>query len=489
MKRDHPMTFNVLLMQPYALTGNVFRRVSGVMPPLNLAYLAGFLKKKARALNLALDVSILDLELDPLPLSTLKRELLARKPDLIGFTVNTNTLPSVTALSRVVKKILPCTSILLGGPHPTVEPEKTLEIAPCFDFIVCNEGEQTLLELVIKLANGEHDFKSVNGLCFKTAETGAIVCSEARPFIEDLRDVGSPAIELLDYEKYLKYPQSPGIWKKTANVFTERGCPFSCTFCASPVINKRVARFFPIDMVLTEIKQLKERYNIKHVNFRDSNFTLNRKRCIDLCLEMMRQKLDITWNCETRVNLVDKMLLKIMKAAGCIKISFGVESGSPRILKEIKKGITVQDVRKAFRLCADIGIKTQAYFMTGFPSEDIKDLDASLRLIEEIKPDFLFVSLVVPLPGTAIFSEFKDQNLISDPDRYESFQFFYQKPSWRTNHFDGTSLAKIQRRIYSRYILSPRYFIRMIKQINGFSQLQYYLNAFLGFFEFLVKRR
>lgn len=483
------MTFNVLLIRPCSLTGNVFRRVSGVMPPLNLAYLAGYLKKKATMSNLALDVSILDLELEPLSLADLKKRLATSRPDLIGFTVHTNSIPAVVTLSKLIKKVLPEGRIVLGGPHPTVEPAKTLLAAPQFDFIICNEGEQTLYELVVKLVNGENDFGNVLGLCFRNPGSGDVTCSEDRAFIEDLHEIGSPAIEMLDYDKYLNIPQSPGIWKKTVNVFTQRGCPYNCAFCASPVINRRTVRFFPLIDVIHEIKYLKERYDVKHVTFRDSNFTLDRKRCITICLEIIRQKLDITWNCETRVNLVDKMLLKIMKAAGCIKISFGVESGSPRILIKIQKGITIQAVKNAFQWCKEVGIQTQAYFMAGYPTEELRDIHATMALIKTIKPDFLFVSLVVPLPGTKIFSEFKENDLILNPDRYEAFQFFFQEPSWKTLHFTVKDLVKIQRRMYSNYVLSPSYLVRMVGQIRSFSQLKYYFNSILGFFEFLNKRR
>jgi len=483
------MTFKILLIKPYSTTGNIFQRVSGVVPPLNLAYLAGFLQKKCNETALSIEVSILDLELDPISLPVLKEKLISCQPDLIGFTVHTNSLPTVILLSKIVKKIVPDVRVVLGGPHPTVEPESTLQAAPQVDFIVCNEGEQTFFELIVKLINNDASFDDIPGLCYRDARNEAITCTETREFIEDLESIGSPAVEFLDYEKYLKIPQSPGIWKRTANVFTERGCPYNCSFCASPVINRRRVRFFPIDAVIEEIKFLKQKYRIEHVTFRDSNLTLDRRRSISLCMAMMRARLGITWNFETRVNLVDPRLLKIMKAAGCIKISFGVESGSPRILKKINKGITVQDIKNAFRWCKEVGMQTQAYFMAGFPTEDAKDVQATMALIKEIKPDFLFVSTVVPLPGTQIFTEFKQRGLFIDPGRYEAFQFFYRVPSWKTMHFDMKELVKLQRRIYMSYVLSPGYILKMIKQINGISQLKYYFGAILGFFDFLFKRR
>ncbi|NMC08523.1 MAG: radical SAM protein [Candidatus Lokiarchaeota archaeon] len=272
-------------------------------------------------------------------------------------------------------------------------------------------------------------------------------------------------------------------------MFTQRGCAFDCSFCASPKIHSYKVRSLPVSQVIDEIKDVIVKHKIEHVNFRDSNFTMNRGRTIEICTELIRQDVRVTWNCETRVNLVDPLLLKIMKAAGCSKISFGVESGSPRILRKIDKKVTLDQIKDAFKWCKQVGIMTQAFFMVGFPTENAADIHATMALIDHIKPDFLFVSVVVPLPGTRIHDEFRARGLITDPYRYEAFQFFYQAPSWRTIHHDVGDLVKIQRAVSTRYVFTPRYVLRMVSRVRGMAQLRYYLGAILGFLGFLVQAR
>ncbi len=470
------------------MTGNTFSRVSGIMPPLNLVYIATYLKEKYAQRVDAIKVSILDLELEPRNDLGLKRLIEAYQPDLVGITAHTNNMPAVAIISRIAKISWPSCRVVLGGPHPTVEPERSFQYAKDVDFIACGEGEQTFFELVESLRNGGSGLQHIRGLYCRDASTGRISFAGPRDVLLDLSTTGAPNLSLVEIERYLELPQSPGIWKRTWNMFTQRGCAFDCSFCASPKLHDHKVRFLPVPMVIAEIKTAVSEHRIEHVCFRDSNFTMNRARTIEICLELIRQGVKVSWNCETRVNLVDPSLLRIMKSAGCSKISFGVESGSPRILKTIDKKINLVQIKDAFKWCKETGIMTQAFFMVGFPTETDADLRATMALIKQIKPDFLFVSVVVPLPGTRIFTEFKERGLITDPDRYESFQFFFQAPSWRTVDHDVKDLVRIQRAVYSRYALSPGYLLRMVTQIRGWSQMRYYFGAILGFIDFLFKR-
>jgi radical SAM superfamily enzyme YgiQ (UPF0313 family) len=482
------MPFNILLIRPSSMTGNTFSRVVSIMPPLNLVYLATYLKEKYAQRADAIKVSILDLELEPRDNLGLKRFFEAYEPDLVGITAHTNNMPAVAIISRIAKSSRPACKVVIGGPHPTVEPERSLLYTKDVDFVACGEGEQTLFELVEALRTKGAGLQKIRGLYCRDPSTGRISFAGPRDVLPDLASVGSPDFSLVEMERYLNFPQSPGIWKRTWNMFTQRGCAFDCSFCASPKIHAYKVRSLPVPMVIAEIKAAVTKHRIEHVNFRDSNFTMNRARTIEICLELIRQGVKVSWNCETRVNLVDPSLLKVMKSAGCSKISFGVESGSPRILKRIDKKVNVDQIKDAFNWCKEAGIMTQAFFMVGFPTENDADIRATIALIKQIKPDFLFVSVVVPLPGTRIFTEFKERGLITDPDRYESFQFFFQAPSWRTVNHDVEDLVRIQRAVYSKYVFSPGYLLRMVKQIRGWSQMRYYFGAILGFIDFISKR-
>ncbi|MHA1684440.1 MAG: B12-binding domain-containing radical SAM protein [Promethearchaeota archaeon] len=483
------MTFKILLINPFSPTSNVFSLVSGATPPLGLAYIAGYLEKQFQYVPGDVEIKIWDLEVQLGIRRNFRKEINDFGPDVVGFTVVTLKLPVIKILSRIVKQVNSRVHVVVGGPHPTVDPYKTMESEITFDFLVCGEGEVTFHELVSHLKDGLNDFGQIPGLYFRSPEDPRkIFFSGEREPVKDLSLFNPPARHLLDYKLYLKEPQSPGIWKKTANVFTQRGCPYNCSFCSAHVIHKNKVRFAPVDAVIGEIKKLKKEYSIDHVNFRDSNFTLNRDRCIEICKRMIQEGLDVTWNCETRVNLVDKTLLELMRLSGCVKISFGVESGSEKILREIDKQISVESVKRAFSLCKDARIDTQAFFMVGFPDESMDDILDTWNLITTIKPDFLFISVVVPLPGTKIYDQTVSGDLFIRENDYSSFQFFYSSPSWKTRHFEVETLVRIQKELYRKYVFRLKYILKMIMKIRTFSQMHYYFSAFLGFFNFFIKR-
>ncbi|MBD3186691.1 radical SAM protein [Candidatus Bathyarchaeota archaeon] len=489
ISKDDRRVFNLLLVKPQFPSRRTLERASGVTPPLNLLYLAGYLEKVfLKDQDFPLEIHVWDLEVAPLSLDGLRTKLEAIQPDLVGFTAVTMNMPTIELMAPWFKKLAPRSKIVIGGPHPTVVPVQTLESIPAIDYLICGEGERTLEDLIRFLTGGLVDVNVVRGLYFRDPIDGTIQFSGSRALIEDLSILPMPARHLLPYNKYLDHPQSPGIFKKTGNIFTQRGCPFNCSFCSAHVVHEGKVRYFPIENIIEEIKFIKETYGIEHVTFRDSNFTISRGRTVRICRRILEEKLHITWNCETRVSLVDDRLLEIMARAGCTKISFGVESGSPRMLKKINKGISVKVIMGAFKSCRKFGIETQAFFMVGFPSETIEDIQLTWHLIKEITPDYLFISVVVPLPGTAIHETVLEENLFIDQANLFSYQFFHGTPSWRTKNFNVEELIRIQQYLYKKYMFHPRYVLGMLLKVRSLAQVKYYMRAIIGFLEFVVSR-
>ena len=224
------MCFNLLLIRPNSLTGKTFSKVSGIMPPLNLASLASYIESRSIKESFKIIIKILDFELNSKKVKKqLKNTISNFRPDLIGFTSHTNNLPAVKFLARIVKKLDSKIKIVLGGPHPTIKPYETFDFCPQIDYLVCGEGEETLFELIIYLQRGGIEISSIKGLYYKSIKN-EIQFNGIRELITDLSSIPPPSRHLLEFEKYLKSPQTPGMWKRTVNIFTQRGCPYNCYF-------------------------------------------------------------------------------------------------------------------------------------------------------------------------------------------------------------------------------------------------------------------
>ena len=185
-------------------------------------------------------------------------------------------------------------------------------------------------------------------------------------------------------------------------IMTSRGCPYGCTYCST---DTRRVSYRSIDNVLKEIRLVKEKYGTSQFSFKDDSFTVNRKRVEDLCDRLIKEKFNINWECNTRVNLINDDLLLKMKRAGCNSIKVGIESGSERVLKEMNKGITHDQVRNAAKLFRKVGIHWTGYFMMGVPGETVEDVYKTLDFMYEVKPDFASIGVYEPFPGTPMFAE------------------------------------------------------------------------------------
>lgn len=315
------------------------------------------------------------------------------RPDLIGISTMTPKIPSALRVCALAKGIDQRIITILGGHHPTMRPEKMLEDRNV-DFAIRGEGEATFAELLEHLAHNDPALEDIPGLSFK--QNGAIINNQLRGLISDLGSLPMPGRDLLinlnDYT-----PVQLGM------VITSRGCPFDCGFCASKNMWSRKVRFRPIKDVLAEIREMKERHGVRNVMFMDDSFTVNRARIVDLCNGLIDNKIDITWSCLTRVDMVTPEMIALMKKAGCRKVDVGIESGSDRVLKLIGKEITLGQVRKAARILNRQKMFWSAFFMIGFPTETEGEIGDTIRLLKEIRPDWANISIFTPYPGTVLY--------------------------------------------------------------------------------------
>ncbi|RMF92284.1 MAG: radical SAM protein, partial [Candidatus Schekmanbacteria bacterium] len=317
------------------------------------------------------------------------------KIDLVGIYANTicfkDTLKMLNALQKLRERGKWKGKIAVGGPHTSVAVETIPEFV---DHIVQGEGE----EAILRIANGIED---------------RIIRSER---ITDLDSLPHPA---WDYFISLPYDLSLE-WIGISPVFpmnTSRGCPFPCTFCSVSSIWGRMYTMMSAQRIYDDIVYLQKKYSIAGVYFREDNFTLNRNRLETFCELLIKKGCKIKWACESRIDSLDRSILEKMYKAGCRGLYLGVESGSERMLSFLKKNITVEDIRRVFKECNSIGIKTAASVMVGLPTETFDERKQTLKLIEEIKPTTTWINIFVGIPGSELYQYILSKKLYIYKDK------------------------------------------------------------------------
>lgn len=343
------------------------------MPPLGIAWLAAVLRE-----NGFKDVCLFDSMANHYSNEQIIELLKKYGPDLIGISFGTQIRFSAFELARLVKKNFPGIPVVVGGPHPTLTPQDTLENIPEIDVVVRGEGEISFLNLVRNIESGSNDFSGIKGISFRD-KNGAIRHNPPEIPIHDLDSLPLPARDLLPIEKYDKTTTLSN--KRALNIMTSRGCPYWCVYCSTSEQWGHSIRHRSPKSVVDEIELILKNYSfIEGIRFFDDVLTMDKKRVLEICSEILRRKLNFVWECEARANTIDKELVLAMKKAGCEFIDLGIESGSDRILKNIKKGITVEQAIAAAKTIKEAGIGMKAFFMHGLPGETYEDIKKTVFL-------------------------------------------------------------------------------------------------------------
>jgi len=438
-----------------------FKKIGAVQPPMNLVYLATYLREHGYR------PEIVDLEVKHF--TYLVERLKLAKPYLVGVSVMTPNISEAKQICELCRSLGILT--VLGGPHPTALPEQTLKYTNC-DYVVVGEGELPLYDLLKSIIDRQSIVK-IKGIAFLGED---ILVLNERPPLINIDELPLPDRRFLDLDLY-SGETTPGIVGNSTVMFTSRGCPYGCTFCASKIINQQRVRFRSMEKIYEEIDDIVS-LGYNHITVEDDTLTLKKQRVKNFCSYLISEYPQLSWDCDSRVDTIDDELLYLMRKSNCKKIAFGVESGSSKILKSIGKRITVNNVINAFKLTKKHKILTQAFFMIGFPDETIKDIESTEELIYKIKPDFLFLSLLVPFPGTFAYDYMLDKGLLVLKG-WDSYVFFGDKISWRTEHFCGDELVRIRNRISRSFYFNPSYIIRKILHIRDISQLFYLIKGSL----------
>jgi len=459
-----------IIIRPFTkLRGKIY----SFHPPLNLAILAAFIEKEG------FETRIFDYESEYYDKNILLNRIKSYSPVAVGLTAYTNTINNAHVIAGDIKRDFPELPLILGGPHSTAIPCETLEEFPFFDIVVIGEGEATLLCLLNSFLDNT-PIQNVKGIAYR--KNGGIILGHARELISDLDTIPFPKREMLITSNSDRH-FSRGILmgnKYIASMYTSRGCAFNCIFCAvksSYSGDLKRVRFRSVENVNEEIALCAKKYDYRHICFQDDSFTLNKSRFFPIADKL--KELHLTWNCDVRANTIDRDTLLYMKKCGCVKVSIGVESGSQKILDLIKKKITVAQVKNAFRLCHEVGIKIKegTFIIGSHPDETIEDIEKSMALIREIKPDFVSLAIGVPYPGTELRRIMQERNLIESNEwqRYSLSDI----PVWHTEYFSAEQLLKLQKKLVRYVYLTPQYFL---KSINNPKLLLHLVRAGFQFF-------
>lgn len=342
-----------------------------------------------------------------------KAHLSEFKPDVLGLSAYSATYKSALNVAKIAKQINPKTVTIFGGIHPTIAPNDVASQEQV-DFVVCGEGEITIQEL-IKAIKEKKDFSEVKGLVFKT--NGHIHKTSDRERIEDLDQLPKPARHLI-YKKE-KYP--PAAFQ---GIYGSRGCPYKCIFCGSFNVWGYKLRTRSAENLVQEIEDTQRTYGTRYFYLCDDIFFMKRERALKFCQLILDKKLDIYWSAQTRAELVDDELLDMMKKSGGQHVAIGVETGDENIRKLIKKGNTLEDMRRAAKMVHAHGLTMVGFFMFGFPWETKEDIDRTVKFMKELDPTVAFPYIVTPAPGTEL-SEIAQQMGLIDPGA--SLEDFYHE--------------------------------------------------------------
>jgi len=309
--------------------------------------------------------------------------------------------------------------------------------------------------------------RKVPGLVFK--EGKKIINTGARELIDDLDAFPFPSRHLTPYRKYysLLAKRSP-----VTTMITSRGCPYRCLFCERPHLGGKF-RARTAGNIVDEMENCVD-MGIKEFFIYDDTFAIDRQRATDICDEILNRGLDIGWDIRTRVDSVDREFLGKLSEAGCERIHYGVESGNPEILKVLRKGITIEQVRKAFKLTKDARISTLAYFMIGSPREAEAQIIETIEFAKELEPDFVHFSITTPFPATPLYYMGLEEGRFKN----DYWKEFAENPTvdfvpelWEET-LSREELIKLLKYAYKNFHIRPKYVIKRILDVRSFEEFK-----------------
>lgn len=447
-----------ILLIRYFDKGNINTRLpesvnkaQGIYPPLGIAYIAAVLEKSGH------NVGILDVQALNLTSQEARTKILEEKADLVGITCMTSDFPGALEAANFAKES--GAVVVLGGPQLAIYPKETLSY-DSIDYGIYGEAEYSMLNLANNLEKGKKEFSDIKGLVYR--KNGKIFINPP-DIVENLDDLPFPAIHLLPFEKY----DCVITEKPVLTMITSRGCPFNCGFCFKQPSDRKYRKRSP-EKVVDEIEHYIEKYHVKEIMFYDDTLTIDRNHVIAICNEIIKRNIKIKWQSPTRIDRVDKELLILMKKAGCRMLRYGVESGDENILKIMKKGITLNQIRDVFKWTKEAGIETFAYFIIGYANETPETIRKTIDFAKELNPDYVMFTIATPYPQTDLYTLAEKQGCVQG-DYWKEFTL--GKTNQRLDYFVKDS-DKWIKKAYKEFYLRPSYIFKKIRKLTSLDALK-----------------
>ena len=385
------------------------------------------------------------------------------QPNYLVANIATPTFQSDMMAVQLAKEILPniCT-IVKGAPFLTYNTNTIYENS-FIDYVIMGEAELTLKDILDGVPNCE-----ILGICYR--ENFQPVKNDKRPFIEDLDILPFPARHLVDNSIY-KRPDNGNV---QAVVKVARGCPFHCFFClATPVSGAKVRTRSP-ENIVAELKECVEKYNIKNFLFWSDIFNFNREWTLELCQKIIESGLKITWSSNTRADTMDDEMAKMMYKSGCRLVSIGVESGSQKMLDNIGKKITLDDIRNTVKILKKNKIKIYNYFVIGLPWETEETVEETIKFAIELDSNFISFYTATPLPGTKYFAYAMLNKLV---EGNLDFRSAYYEPVVRSEHLSKERIFELHKQAIKRFYLRPKFILKTLLSLRSFAEFKNYFIA------------
>ena len=374
--------------------------------------------------------------------------ILALAPDYVGITTVTLAIDRCSEVAASLKARNPDLQVIAGGAHISSTPKETMRLYPALDIGVIGEGEETIVEL-LKALDEKRDLAGIKGIIYR--KDGEIVQEQRRPFQTDLDRLPFPAWDVLPDLKMYR-PSAPSYVRlPSTTIVTSRGCPGRCIFCNSKAMYGNL-RCFSAGYVLSMIEHLVKTYGIRDLSIYDDNFLFFEDRVRQICNTIIANRMDLTWSCYSRVDHGNLELFKLMKKAGCWQVSYGIESGSQRILDSIKKDVTLRQISDTVKLTKQAGLRTRGFFTIGHLQDDLDSIRETIEFMRSIPLDDFHFTTFTPLPGTAAYAM---------ADRYGTFDRTWSKmnmqyPCFIPKGLTAEQMEGLAQAAYKKFYFRPR---------------------------------